>query len=286
MTRTPLSYYGGKQTLAPHIVSLMPRHDAYLEPFAGGAAVFFAKPRADRETLNDIDGQIMAFWRALRDRPEELASAVSLTPYAREEWLAASEPADDDVEAARRLLVRIDHSFVREGRSWSPPSLMKDRKGRWQPRTWSDMPRRIRAAADRLAGVCLEHGDAAEMLSRWDFPGSLIYLDPPYLGPGRRAPGKGYDHDLTPDLWPRLVDALLAVKHAAVVLSGYPNDEVARLEWRSITLKAKRDVPQRGSQSEAPESVWLSPAVPEEATLFTPGLTAEDVISDIEGRAA
>jgi DNA adenine methylase len=54
--RTPLTYYGGKQRLAAQIVALMPPHRVYLEPFAGGAAVLFAKPRAPRETLNDIDG--------------------------------------------------------------------------------------------------------------------------------------------------------------------------------------------------------------------------------------
>lgn len=105
--RTPLTYYGGKQKLAAQIVALMPRHVAYLEPFAGGAAVLFAKPPAERETLNDVDGQIMGFWRALRDRPEELASAVAATPYGRAEWEASREPAADDVEAARRLLVNV-----------------------------------------------------------------------------------------------------------------------------------------------------------------------------------
>jgi DNA adenine methylase len=84
--RTPLTYYGGKQKLARQIVALMPAHRVYLEPFAGGAAVLFAKPRAERETLNDLDGDIVRFWRALRDRPQELAAAVAATPYSRAEW--------------------------------------------------------------------------------------------------------------------------------------------------------------------------------------------------------
>ena len=67
--RTPLTYYGGKQKLARQIVALMPAHRVYLEPFAGGAAVLFAKPRAERETLNDLDGDIVRFWRAVRERP-------------------------------------------------------------------------------------------------------------------------------------------------------------------------------------------------------------------------
>jgi hypothetical protein len=81
LSRTPLTYYGGKQALSRQIVPLMPSHRLYLEPFAGGAAVLFAKPRAERETLNDLDGTIMRFWRVLRDRPDDLAEAVAATPY-------------------------------------------------------------------------------------------------------------------------------------------------------------------------------------------------------------
>ena len=116
-SRTPLTYYGGKQRLAAQIVALMPPHRVYLEPFAGGAAVLFAKPRAPRDTLNDIDGRVMRFWRALRDRPDERVAATAATPYSREEWnLCRERPdADDDIEAARRFLVWIDQSFSRGG---------------------------------------------------------------------------------------------------------------------------------------------------------------------------
>lgn len=264
--RTPLTYYGGKQKLAAQIVELMPRHVAYLEPFAGGAAVLFAKPPAERETLNDVDGQIMAFWRCLRDRPDELASAVAATPYGRAEWEASRDgDADDDVEAARRLLVNVDMSFSRSRGSWSPPSMLKDRKGRWQPRTWQDLPRRIQVAATRLTNVCLECGDAVAMIPRWDLPGTVIYIDPPYIGAARTRPEKAYAHDVTPDLWPRLVDALLGIEHAAVILSGYPNEEVGRLGWRTVDLHALKNVQARvgGKRPKVPETLWLSPAVPE-----------------------
>src|SRR5690349_3966237 len=96
--RTPLTYYGGKQALARQIIPLFPPHRSYLEPFAGGAAVLFAKPRAQRETLNDADGQVMRFWRALRERPEELAEAIATTPYSCQEWRESAEAAEDDVE--------------------------------------------------------------------------------------------------------------------------------------------------------------------------------------------
>lgn len=272
--RTPLTYYGGKQQLAPRIVALFPRHRVYFEPFCGGAAVLFAKARAERETLNDLDRQVVRFWRALRDRPDELARAVALTPYSRSEWeeCRATPGADDDVEAARRFLCWIDQSFSREGTGWSPPSVLFDRRGRWQSGVWQNLPEKLAAAATRLSGVALECGDALELIPRYDQPDALIYCDPPYAGPGRAAPDKGYRFDAAEqDLWPRLVEVLRGVRHASVVLSGYPCPELEALGWPSIAMPRRRSVSARsgGTLPWTPERLWLSPGLIPEATLFS-----------------
>lgn len=267
--RTPLTYYGGKQALSTQIVPLFPSHRIYLEPFAGGAATLFAKSRVERETLNDLDGTIMRFWRALRDRPEELAAAVAATPYGRDEWHASRDQgAEDDIEAARRLLVEVDQSFSRSRRSWSPPCL-GDGRGRWQPGSWSNLPPKLLAAANRLRGVCLESCDAIDLIPRWDLPDALIYCDPPYAGPHRlAAPGArashGYRIDDDGSLWSRLVDVLLRVEDAAVILSGYPCEEADRLGWRSVDLRMKRTVQSRADATlpDSPETLWFSPNVP------------------------
>ena len=255
--RTPLTYYGGKQKLAAQIVALMPSHTAYLEPFAGGAAVLFAKPRAPRETLNDLDGQIIRFWRALRDRPEELARAVELTPYSREEWGASREPSTDDVEAARRLLVNVDQSFAQSRGSWRPGQLTGC--GRWRPGVWENLPPRLLAAAERLRGVSLENGDALELIPKWDRADAVVYVDPPYTGPERLS-RIGYDHDDDGTLWAQLVEVLSGITHAAVILSGYPCEEAYGLGWRSLALRANSNY-REGLGT--PERLWLSPAVPE-----------------------
>lgn len=269
--RTPLTYYGGKQRLAGQIVPLMPQHRVYLEPFAGGGAVLFVKPRVERETLNDVDGRVMRFWRALRERPDELADAVRATPYSRVEWEACRAEPDhpDDVEAARRFLVHIDQSFSREGTGWSPPSILFDRRGRWQSGVWQNMPPKLLAAAERLSGVALECSDALTMLPRYDQPDALIYCDPPYAPSSRLEPGKGYRHDAGESLWPDLVEILRGLEHAAVILSGYPCPEVKDLGWRSVALRHNRTVQaRRGSTlSAAPEFVWLSPGLHEPLTL-------------------
>ncbi len=264
MVRTPLTYYGGKQGLARQIVPLMPAHRVYLEPFAGGAAMLFAKPRAERETLNDLDGQIMRFWRALRDRPDELAAAVAMTPYSRDEWALSREPAEDDVEAARRLLVNVDQSFAQSRGSWRPGQLTGC--GRWRPGVWQNLPPRLVLAAQRLHGVSLEHGDALDLIPKWDRADAVIYVDPPYAGPLRRDPTAGYDMDDDGTLWPALVDVLSDIRRAAVILSGYPCVEAEDLRgWRMLPLSVKGNRLESGTSTmrDVPEVVWLSPAVPE-----------------------
>lgn len=102
--KPPFSYYGGKVRLAPWIVSLLPDHRVYVEPCLGGGAVFFAKSPTEHEILNDIDGALVAFFRTLRDHPDDLIRQCEATPYARVE-LNRSDPDEagiDDLERARR----------------------------------------------------------------------------------------------------------------------------------------------------------------------------------------
>jgi DNA adenine methylase len=96
--RPPTQYLGSKGRLGPWIASLLPPHRTYVEPFAGSAAVLFAKPPSPTEVINDRDGDLVCLFRVLRDRGPELARALQLTPYARAELHAAtldSPPLDD-----------------------------------------------------------------------------------------------------------------------------------------------------------------------------------------------
>jgi len=260
--RTPLAYYGGKQMLARQIIALMPPHRVYLEAFAGGSAVLFAKPPAERETLNDLDGQVMRFWRTLRERPMELAEAIATTPYSRAEWYESKEQDDDDLEASRRLLVNVDQSFARSRSSWSNPCI-GDGRGRWQPGTWSNLPPKLLAAAQRLQGVALEALDGLTLIPRFDRSDAMIYVDPPYTGPHRTERSKGYVMDADDGMWGRLVDVLASVERAAVIVSGYPCEEMDELGWTSRRLARYRTVQSRNGDrlARAPETVWFNSAV-------------------------
>lgn len=113
MTQPPFAYYGGKTRLAARIIRMLPAHEHYVEPYAGSLAVLLAKRPSRMETVNDLDGLLMTFWRVLREQPEQLARACALTPHSRAEH-AASRNTDlaglDDVEKARLVWVWISQS--------------------------------------------------------------------------------------------------------------------------------------------------------------------------------
>lgn len=109
-----LNYPGAKWGMAQEIVQIMPPHRSYLEPFAGSLAVLFNKPRSAIETVNDIDGDIVNFFRVLRAEPERLAREIDLTPYARAVFDDAHENrGETDFDRAVRFCIRsrMGHGF-------------------------------------------------------------------------------------------------------------------------------------------------------------------------------
>lgn len=217
--RPPVPYFGGKQSIAPWIVSLLPDHDHYVEPYAGGLSVLLAKPPSKLETVNDLDEQLTTFWRIVRDRPDDLARACALTPYSRAEHALSYEPTEDDLETARRVWVRLTQSHA--GRM--------DRSG-WRhciadigtnlPAYLDGYRTRLHPAAGRLMGVQLECRPALEVIASYGRnPGVLLYVDPPYLGSTRTS--TGYRHEMKTEGEHRALAEALSGCRAAVVLSGY-----------------------------------------------------------------
>src|SRR5438874_318085 len=97
--RPPMPYLGGKMRLAEHLVALFPGHEHYVEPYAGSLSVLLAKAPSAMETVNDLDGDLVTFWRVLREKPTELARVCALTPHARAEHAAAYDlDGADDLE--------------------------------------------------------------------------------------------------------------------------------------------------------------------------------------------
>lgn len=225
-TRPPLRYYGGKWRIAPWVISHIPEHTAYVEVFGGGAGVLLRKQRSQIEVWNDLDGQVVNFFRVLRDAEQcsRLVRLIDLTPFSREEFEGSRELAVDPVEAARRFVLRTHSSHgtcsIDPGDSNGFRSC-DIRSGKSYAREWAGIPLAIAAAADRFRGVTIEHLDYRRLVPKFDAPETCLYVDPPYPMSTRSAGGKGYLHELSDHDHKQLSWLLHACK-SKVMISAYP----------------------------------------------------------------
>lgn len=255
--RPPVRYLGGKWALAPWIIGFFPPHAHYVEPFCGGASMLFRKHASEIETINDLDEEVVNFFRMLRERPRELLRAVALTPYARRELVIACGPlADDPVERARRFLVRSRMAYgsrQRHNTGWRYITHSHGRGPRLA-REWAD-PRGLEFAVKRLRQVQIECDDAIAVIRRYDTPKTLFYVDPPYVLSSRSETRQMYMHEMTDDQHRELADLLNGVR-GMVVLSGYRSALYDDLYagWPRFD----RVVPNNGNSTSV-ECVWVSP---------------------------
>lgn len=281
----PIPYFGSKQTLAPRIVSLLPRHGHYVEPFGGSLAVLLAKPRSTMETVNDLDQDLQTYWRVLRERPAEFTAAVGLTPHSRHEFDACAArddlaPAGDDptadLERARRVHVQLTQGRGAVGVKSGWRHYVAPVGGCGLPDYLTGYLRRIGPAVDRLQRVSLECRPALDVIATYGRdPDVLLYVDPPYLGSSRatgddpRGGTHRYRHEMLREVdHAPLLDALLACR-ASVVLSGYPSPlyDTALASWRRITFAAGTGQAAAGEWSTRTEVLWSNRPIGE-PTLF------------------
>lgn len=255
-----LSWYGGKTGMAEWIVSLMPPHTAYLEPYAGSLAVLARKPRSESETVNDFNGEIVNLYRVCRESGEQLAAALAATPYAREEWDAAADPTEDPVERARRYVVRIEQMFAGDQlcSTWTV-----ERSGSRRMGAWLNVGERVARLGRRLDGVFIEHDDALALIPKWAAnPEALIYLDPPYTLDVRSRP---YAFDVGAEHHVAMAQSVRDAE-ACVMVSGYENPAYEELFAGWTRHHRKTVVGGRGGpRSERREVIWINR---QEDTLF------------------
>lgn len=226
MTARVLRWHGGKGKMAAKIVRFLPPHDTYTEVYGGGAAVLLEKKPATFEVYNDLNGDLVNFFRVLRDRPEELIREISLTPYAREEYELAGKAAEDVVERARRFMVASWMTISGfQGKYRSPTDWRRlTHLGRSYPPThaWASIESRLLLAAQRLRPVQIDNVPALKALADYDGPNVCHYVDPPYPV-GTRSGPKRYAFEMTDADHAELLEVATGLQ-GAVVISSYPND--------------------------------------------------------------
>lgn len=259
-TPSPFPYFGSKATIAPWIIDQFTPHKAYVEPFAGSCAVLFSKQPSHTEVINDLDGEIVNFFRVLRDQTQELIDALRFTPYSREEYRSivnGYKSGEEPVERARQFCVRASMSFngVATGqRGFSTSDSSHPAKAL----TFARRVERMADMAERLRNVEIENIDAIKLIDRWDKPSVTLYCDPPYSY-GERVSAKGYECDTTDQLHQDLVDRLLEF-HGQVVLSGYANElydsRLVGPQWRRLEREVQLNS-SNASGTKRVEVLWV-----------------------------
>lgn len=256
-----LKYPGAKWRLADWVISFMPPHESYVEPYAGSLAVFFNKAPARINTLNDLDGNVVNFFNICRERPDELAVALSLTPWARSEFEAAelTDEITDSVERARRFAIKCWMAFGASAgsSSWRSSTGAKPNGGPDNPKLWNRMPGLVYETAARLMCAQIENRPALEIIRRFDGPRVLIYADPPYIRSTRNTHRNQYQHEMTDTDHVKLLEALRC-HSGMVLLSGY-DCELYRdtlPDWHMVTTGTTAE---RGAIRT--EGLWMNPEV-------------------------
>lgn len=226
MKQSVIRYLGGKQKQAPWITELFPDHDIYVEPFGGAANVLLAKKPCRVEVYNDLDSRVVNLFRVLRDpeQKRELQRLLRSTPYSREEYLSCYSPGVfDSVEEARRLVVKsfmgTSQNSFNEKSGFRKNSIKRDV---CCAKAWKMYPEFLDEVQDRLRGCIIENRDAVEVMAYYDTPGTLHYVDPPYMMETRTKYGK-YAFEYAPERHEELLKRVKLLK-GMVVVSGYSCD--------------------------------------------------------------
>ena len=251
-----LNYPGSKWRLADLIISQMPKHKAYLEPFMGSLAVYLNKPKATLETVNDIDGRLVNFFRVIRDQPDKLQYLIYHTPYSRQEFMLSDEISQDSVEDARRMAVRL--WFAVGGKTFAMPGWRKNISwnGPYTAYEWNDMYNRIAYATARLKEAQIENKDAITLINEHNDKDTLLYCDPPYME--SKLVSDHYEYGFTLAQHEQLLESLANYKGSAIV-SGYEselyNDTLK--DWYQIKKGTKVGIT-TAVKSDRTEVLWLN----------------------------
>lgn len=248
-----LKYPGGKWRIADWIISHFPEHKVYCEPFFGSGAVFFKKSPAYIETINDLNGDIVNLFRVCREYPNELAKAINLTPFARDEFVNCYDTSvGNQIEQARRTIVRYHQSF---GTSNSSKNSWRNVQTYGGPRCatmWNNLPEIIVACCERLKEAQIENIDALTLIERYDNENTLIYLDPPYLQSLRKK--NMYACEMSDEKHMEMLEIIKNSK-SKIILSGYDND-LYNTELKDWSMAIKATTAQMGLHRT--EKIWMN----------------------------
>lgn len=268
----PLKYHGGKHYLAARIVALFPKkYLSYIEPYAGGLSVLLeANPDGVNEIVNDINRQLIDFWRVLQhERLFPLfVRRCQATPFSQEEWERIDYLKDMPIktvhgdERAWEFFVHCRQSLAGRMNSFAPISTGRTRRGmNEQVSAWLNAVEGLPEVHARLKRVLILNDDALQVIVKYDHRKSFFYLDPPYLQETRVSKDAYGQYEMDYEQHNDLLDVLCKLK-GKFILSGYRSklyDLYARKNgWRRVDVKMPNNAAGGKQKRVMTESLWMN----------------------------
>ena len=254
--KTPITYYGGKQGMLKHIRPLIPEHDLYCEPFAGGAAVFFDKEPAKVNVINDLNGELVNFYKTVVSDFELLKAEIIKTLHCRSQhqhaWYIYNNPDYfSNIQRAWAVFVLSKMGFA--GQLSSSFGFDKS-EGRH--------PKKVRFAQEAITEelkLLLQHStiecdDAFVVIKRYDCPKAFHFIDPPYVGSNMgHYSGMFNEQSLV-----ELLDVCAGLQ-GKFMLTMYPNETIQQyVDRRKWTIhKVDRQVSACKAESRRRQEEWM-----------------------------
>lgn len=263
--RTVLCYPGSKQKIKGCLLSLIPEHKVYLEPFFGSGSIFFDKEKAKIEVINDIDNEVYNYFKVLRDHPNEIIEKITFTPFSSLEYKKACDlnVNDDSIEKARKFAIRcyfgIGNSAVYQNGFRRSKSATSSNKAK----TWNELPVQLQEASLRLKNAIIENDNALNLIERYNNKDVFIYCDPPYVLSTRKE--HLYKYDMPDDQHIKLLKILNSHK-GKVMISGYDNDLYNDLYNDLLSGWHKECIETSAERGKRIECIWMNYEI--QQTLF------------------
>jgi DNA adenine methylase len=232
--KTPISYYGGKQSMVNDILPLIPDHKIYVEPFFGGGAIFWAKEPSRTEIINDVNMNIVNFYEVLKHQYLDLRKKIEATLHSRETYKRAMVVydcpwlfPDNPVIRAWAFYVVTNQGFGAKIGTWGYDLNRKAHSVQNKIDSFGEH------LSERLKCVQMEQNSAHKVIQSRDSIDTFVYADPPYVDSNQGHYGGYAEEHFRRDL-----DALASMK-GKFLLSSYPsgvlNEYITKHGWHTIT---------------------------------------------------
>jgi len=261
--QSAIRYFGGKGVIYKEIIGFFPPKNSYLtyiEPFGGAASILFQKERSPIEIYNDLEQNVYSLFKVLSDKKlfREFKEKCDLSYYSAQLRKEYKEDLKKDLSLIERAYKYFyvnrtsvngvggfgcSVEFIRRNMSKSVSDFLSSVD-------------RLYDIHNRLSSVIIDNRDAIELIKKYDRKKVFFYLDPPYHQSTRTT--ARYAQDMSDDDQDKLIDALINIKHADVLLSGYDcklYDSLCKNGWEKIDFNVKTQDGNRNSKTKT-ESLW------------------------------